>query len=228
MGHAIESLAIAAGHIISYKIDKLNQDQFKELTSENTDIVIEFTDPSKAVNNILSCIKKGIPVISGTTGWLDEWKTVEDYCTAHNGTFFYASNYSIGVNLFFKLNEYAAKLMKNQSYKVELEEIHHLEKKDSPSGTAITLAEPVMKEQKMGTWVNTVTQNNQELGIVSKREPDVAGTHEVTYTSEIDKISFRHIAHSRKGFAKGALSVAEWIVASGPTGMLSMKDFLTV
>jgi len=226
MGIAIENLGLAAGHSIAYKIDKSNQNQLEELSLENTDIVIEFSDPKKAVFNIKACIKKGIPVISGTTGWLDAWQEVELYCKKHNGTFFYASNYSIGVNLFFKINQFAAKLMAHQNYQVELEEIHHTEKKDSPSGTAITLAEPILNEQNMDHWVNNKTDDKSKLGILSKREPNVAGTHVVTYSSEIDEISFSHIAHGRKGFAKGALSVAEWVIKSKSTGMLSMKDFL--
>lgn len=226
MGHAIEEIALEAGHTISYKIDKSNQDQIIEITPENTDIVIEFTQPAKAVHTIKTCLKNNLPIISGTTGWLDAWKDVEDYCNQYKGTFFYASNYSIGVNLFFKINEYAAKLMGKQNYNVSLEEIHHTEKKDSPSGTAITIAEPIMKERNINNWVNNETSNITELGIVSKREPNVAGTHTVTYTSDIDEINFSHIAYGRKGFAKGALAVAEWIVASKPSGMLSMKDFL--
>ena len=228
MGIAIEEMALAAGHSISYKIDKANHELFDDLALANTDIVIEFSDPSKAIYHIKSCIKKNIPIISGTTGWLNDWKEVEDYCNENNGTFFYASNYSIGVNLFFKINEYAAKLMGNQNYKVELEEIHHTEKKDSPSGTAITIAEPILKEKKIDGWVNREASSNSELGIISKREENVPGTHTVTYTSVIDEISLTHIAHTRKGFAKGALAVAEWVVNTKATGMLSMKDFLTI
>ena len=228
MGIAIEQMAIDAGHSISYKIDKSNQGQIAELTLENTDIAIEFSDPANAVHHIKSCIGKKIPILSGTTGWLEHWQEVEKYCTENSGTFFYASNYSIGVNLFFKINEFAAKLMGNQGYKAELEEIHHEEKKDSPSGTAITLANPILKGQHLNNWVNHETENSSELGIVSKREPNIPGTHTVTYTSLIDEISLTHIAHTRKGFAKGALAVAEWIVTTRATGMLSMKDFLTI
>lgn len=228
MGLAIEELALSAGHTISYKIDKLNQHQISELTLQNTDIVIEFTDPTKAVDNIKTCIKNNLPIISGTTGWLDSWSEVEEYCQQHNGTFFYASNYSIGVNLYFKINEYAAKLMGNQNYTVGIEEIHHTDKKDSPSGTAISIAEPIMNERNIANWVNHESEDKTELEIISKRKTNVAGTHLVTYTSEIDEISFSHIAYSRKGFAKGALSVAEWVVNTKPTGMLSMKDFLTI
>ncbi len=226
MGLAIEDLGMAAGHSISFKIGKSNQNQIAELSLENTDIVIEFSNPEKAVDNIKICIEKRIPVVSGTTGWLDAWQEIEDYCKQHNGTFFYASNYSIGVNLFFKINEFAAKLMANQNYDVQLEEIHHTEKKDSPSGTAITLAQPIINEQNIDHWVNNATDKKNELGIISKRESNVAGTHSITYSSEIDEISFSHTAHGRKGFAKGALAVAEWVIKSKPTGMLSMKDFL--
>lgn len=227
MGVAIEKLAQAAGHSISYKVDKSNQDQINNLTAENTDVAIEFSDPKKAVDNIKTCIDKKIPVVSGTTGWLNAWDEVEAYCTKNNGTFFYASNYSIGVNLFFKINEFAAKLMVNQSYNVGIEEIHHTEKKDSPSGTAISIAEPIINELNMAKWVNGKPSNSDELEIISKREPNVAGTHTVTYSSNIDEISFTHTAHGRKGFAKGALAVAEWVVNTKTTGVLSMKDFLT-
>lgn len=228
MGIAIEDLAAKAGHSISFKVDLENHTQLKYLNSENTDVVIEFSNPAIAVENIKSCLTKNIPVVCGTTGWLDQWKDVEEYCTAKNGSFFYASNYSIGVNLFFKINEYAAKLMRSQNYDVALEEIHHTEKKDSPSGTAITIAEPIMFERNINSWVNNVSTDETELGIISKRESNVPGTHTVTYTSKIDEISLTHIAHSRKGFAKGALAVAEWVVNTKATGMLSMKDFLTI
>ena len=226
MGIAIEEMATTASHSISFTIDKSNTDQLSELSKANTDIVIEFSDPSSAVKNITTCLQKGIPVVSGTTGWLDQWDVVKQACEENKGTFFYASNYSIGVNIFFKLNEYLAKLMKNQDYMVSMEEIHHTEKKDSPSGTAITLAEPIMEAQNMKQWVNKKTDNPNELGIVSKREPGVPGTHTIMYYSEIDEIQISHTAHNRKGFAKGALSVAEWIANTQPHGMLSMQDFL--
>lgn len=226
MGIAIEEMAINAGHSISFKIDKSNSDQLSNLNSSNTNVAIEFSDPSSAVTNIIYCLKNNIPVVSGTTGWLDQWKDVEQVCTENKGTFFYASNYSIGVNLFFKLNEYLAKLMKDQDYKVSMEEIHHTEKKDSPSGTSITLGEPILKVRNLNEWVNEETDNPKQLGIVSKREPGVPGTHTITYSSEIDEIKMTHTAHGRKGFAKGALSVAEWIVQTQAKGMLSMHDFL--
>ena len=226
MGVAIEEMATEAGHVISFKIDKLNTNQIVELNCDNTDVVIEFSDPSTAVSNITTCLKNNIPVVSGTTGWLHDWKDVEKVCATYNGSFFYASNYSIGVNLFFKINEFIAGLMKKQPYQVGIEEIHHTEKKDSPSGTAITIAEPIMEQRKITNWVNTESTNSEELGIISKREKGVAGTHTVTYGSEVDEISFTHIANSRKGFAKGALSVAEWMFTTKSSGMLSMKDFL--
>lgn len=228
MGVAIEEMASKIGHSISFKIDIENHAQLAEITSSNTDIVIEFSNPTIAVENIKYCIENNIPVVSGTTGWLDKWNEVEMTCTKNKGTFFYASNYSIGVNLFFRINEFAAKVMAKQAYKVSLEEIHHTEKKDSPSGTAISLAEPILEEKNINNWVNNKTDKSTELEIISKREPNVPGTHTVSYTSKIDEISMTHIAHSRKGFAKGALAVAEWIVNTKATGMLSMKDFLTI
>lgn len=228
MGVAIEEMAAKNGHSISFKIDVQNYAQLKEITSSNTDIVIEFSNPKIATKNIKYCLENNIPVVSGTTGWLNNWDEVENFCIKNNGTFFYASNYSIGVNLFFRINELAAKIMANQPYTVSLEEIHHIEKKDSPSGTAISLAEPIVVERNMNNWVNDKTDNRDELEILSKREANVPGTHTVNYTSEIDEISLTHVAHSRKGFAKGALAVAEWIVNTNASGMLSMKDFLTI
>ncbi len=227
MGIAIEELATQAGHRISYKIDKDNHQELTELTPANTDIVIEFSNPGIAAENILFCLKQHIPVVCGTTGWLSSWDKIKEACNATNGSFFYASNYSIGVNLFFKINEYAAKLMAKQAYNVAIEEIHHTEKKDSPSGTAITIAEPILNARNMKAWVNHKSDNN-ELGIISKREAHVSGTHTVTYSSEIDKINMTHIAHTRKGFAKGALAVAEWIYKTKAKGMLAMNDYLTI
>lgn len=226
MGVAIEEMAIQKGHSIAFKIDKSNCTQIKELNKDNTDIAIEFSDPSSAVQNIIYCLQSGIPVVSGTTGWLHNWSKVEEACMENHGSFFYASNYSIGVNIFFKLNERLAKLMEDQDYTVSMEEIHHTEKKDSPSGTAITLAEPILKLRNLEGWVNEKTDNPNTLGIVSKREPDVPGTHTIMYQSEIDEIQITHTAHGRKGFAKGALYVAEWIVQTKAIGMLSMQDFL--
>ncbi len=227
MGIAIEELGAIAGHSISFKIGKENQKELEKVNAANTDVVIEFSDPSIAVHNIVYCLNQHIPVVCGTTGWLDNWSKVKEACTLNKGTFFYASNYSIGVNLFFKINEFAAKIMNKQAYKVEIEEIHHTEKKDSPSGTAITIAEPIMQERGMNNWMNTKSDSNAVVGIISKREASVPGTHTVTYTSSIDEISMTHIAHTRKGFAKGALAVAEWIYNTKTKGILSMNDFLT-
>lgn len=227
MGIAIEELSKKNGHTISFKIGKQNQEQLSQLTSTNTDVVIEFSDPSIAVHNILYCLNHSIPIVCGTTGWLNSWAKVKDACDNAKDTFFYASNYSIGVNLFFKINEFAAKIMAKQDYDVELEEIHHTEKKDSPSGTAITIAEPIMQAKNMSDWVNQSSDNKSQLGIISKREEKVPGTHTIKYTSSIDEINLTHIAHTRKGFAKGALAVAEWIFKTKPKGMLSMDDFLT-
>ncbi len=227
MGIAIEELAKEAGHTISYKIDKDNHAELTQLNTTNTDIIIEFSNPDIAAQNILFCLTQNIPVVCGTTGWLSSWDEVKNACNTTNGTFFYASNYSIGVNLFFKINEYAAKLMAKQAYQVEIEEIHHTEKKDSPSGTAITIAEPILAARGMDKWVNNKAAHNA-LGIISKREAKVPGTHTVAYTSKIDEISMTHIAHSRRGFAKGALAVAEWIVNTKAKGMLNMNDYLTI
>ncbi len=227
MGIAIEELAKEAGHTISFKISKENRKELTQLNPKNTDIVIEFSHPECAVENITKCLEAQLPVVCGTTGWLAHWHKVAEICNTTNGSFFYASNYSIGVNLFFKLNEFAARLMAHQNYSVSLHETHHTEKKDSPSGTAITLAEPILDARGLKTWVNHTSNQADTLEIISKREPGVPGTHTVSYRSAVDEIALTHTAHTRRGFAKGALAVAEWMVAKQPQGMLSMKDFLS-
>jgi 4-hydroxy-tetrahydrodipicolinate reductase len=226
MGKAIEEMAKSRGHHIAYVIDLHNQDQLLEIAHSEVDAAIEFTQPESAFYNIRTCLEKGIPVISGTTGWLHKREEIENLCLQRNGAFFYASNYSIGVNIFFKLNSFLAKMMKGfKEYDVKIEEIHHTEKKDAPSGTAITLAEGILKEvgQKRN-WVNKSTGNAGDLVIESKREGVVPGTHIVNYYSTIDNIEIKHTAHSREGFALGAVLVAEWI--QDKKGNLAMDDFL--
>src|SRR5690606_7316874 len=210
MGKIIERIALDRGHQISAKIDVDNSD---DLETARGDVAIEFSHPDAAFENVRNCIERQLPVVCGTTGWLHRKPEIEALCKQHNGTFFYASNYSLGVNIFFKLNEYLARLMQNFSdYDISLDEIHHTEKKNSPSGTAITLAEGVLKHIDRKTkWVNKKTDNEEELAIASFRIDQVPGTHVVKYESAIDDIEIKHIAHSREGFAKGAVRVAEWI-----------------
>ena len=226
MGKTIEQIALQRGHTISYIIDQENSQELARLSPDNTDVAIEFTNPERAFTHIRACLLQQVPVVCGTTGWLAQKSEAESICTAQQGAFFYASNFSVGVNIFFRLNEYLATLMQQQTtYQVTMEEIHHTEKKDAPSGTAITLAEGIMQNlQGFQKWVNAPTQNSQELPIISTREPDVPGTHSILYASEIDEIEIKHTAHSRQGFATGAVLAAEWL--KDKKGVFGMADML--
>ncbi len=230
MGKTIDQIAQQRGHQIVERIDLHNMDTLETLDPNTIDVAIEFSQPDAAAKNIRYSLKQGIPVISGTTGWLKEKSAIEGYCIEVDGTFFYASNYSIGVNIFFKLNEYLAKIMaRYPDYKPSVEEIHHTEKKDAPSGTAITLAEGLLKAlSDKFEWEllkeGKDYQNAGEIPIRALRQGQVPGTHTVTYASPTDDIEIRHTAHSRQGFALGAVLVAEWI--KNKKGILSMDDFL--
>ena len=226
MGKEIEQIALSRGHSIVLKIDIQNQD---ELTTENlakADAVIEFTGPETAVSNYLKCFKAGVPVVSGTTGWLGRKSEVENACAAENGCFFYASNFSLGVNIFFALNKFLAKTMKEfPQYDVLMTEVHHTQKLDAPSGTAITLAEDIIALSNQKTnWTIDVPQSINELHINPIREGLVPGIHSIKYDSEVDFIEITHSAYSRKGFAYGAVLAAEY--SSGRKGILSMTDLL--
>jgi 4-hydroxy-tetrahydrodipicolinate reductase len=225
MGKAIETLALEKGYTITARIDENNQSEANTFTA---DVAIEFTNPESAHKNVISCLKRGIPVVCGTTGWLQHLPEVEKLCLDNNGTFFYASNYSIGVNLFFQLNEKLAALLKPfPQYAASMEEIHHIHKKDAPSGTAITLAEGILRYNNRFTQYQLgQSTDSQIISIEAKREGEVPGTHVVKYKSEVDEITIRHEAYSRQGFASGALAIAEWIVAKHKKGMLSMADYL--
>ena len=226
MGKAIEEIAEDRGHTISHKININNTPALKFIDSKEIDVAIEFSEPDAAFENISYCLENGIPVVSGTTGWLDKKPQIDELCRHKDGSFFYASNFSLGVNLFFKLNEILAQMMDQQpSYFPEVTEIHHTEKLDSPSGTAITLAEGLIKNHSSKTeWKNEQADEENILSIISKREPNVPGTHIVKYTSDVDEIVIKHTAKSRTGFALGAVLVAEWI--QDKKGVLSMKDFM--
>jgi len=220
MGKTIANMAIERGHEIVYKSSASTQiGNFKQ-----AQIAIEFSTPEAAIGNITKCFNAQIPVVSGTTGWLDQKKILEEACLNSNGSFIYASNFSIGVNLFFNLNEHLAKLMKPWSeYQVSIEEIHHTEKKDAPSGTAITLAQDILPHTDKNTWsLNHTTPDAVE--IKSSREADVKGTHSVAFTSKIDTITINHQAHSREGFAMGAIIAAEFLIDK--KGIFTMKDVL--
>lgn len=226
MGKAIEEIALQKGHSIVLKI---GVDNLNDLTSESiktADAAIEFSNPESAAKNILFCLENQVPVLSGTTGWLKDLSLIEARCRELNGTFLYASNFSIGVNLFFELNKKLALLMqKHHLYNVQMEEVHHTQKLDAPSGTAITLAEQVIEDSlTKSKWVNDAQSNPDELCIISKRIDKVPGTHTVTYTSEIDDIEIKHTAHNRVGFAAGAVAAAEFIWDK--KGIFSMQDVL--
>lgn len=224
MGKAIEAIAKERSHRVAGILDPTTNNHFDFRT--RVDVAIEFTVPEAAAGNIRLCIDHSIPVLSGTTGWLTQRKEIEDYCRLKKGTFFYASNYSLGVNLFFKLNERLAQMMATQTgYDVRIEEIHHAQKKDAPSGTAITLAEGMLKHLTFKKkWVNNDNGEPSDLVIRSVRQDPAPGTHTVTYHSHADDIEIRHTAHSREGFARGAVAVAEWLPKHG--GVLGMDDFL--
>ena len=196
------------------------------LTSADADVAIEFSDPASAYTNILTCINKQIPVVCGTTGWLEKKSEVESLTKEKNSTFFYASNYSIGVNLFFRLNKMLAQLMAPQKeYDIYTNEIHHLEKKDSPSGTAITIAEGIIDAYATkDKWVNNEIPAANEVAIWSQRESIIPGTHTVKYISKVDQIEITHEAFSREGFALGAVIAAEWV--QDKKGVLGMDDML--
>ena len=226
MGKMIEQLSVSQGHEVILRIDKDNPHDFTKENLQKAEVAIEFSRPEVAFENLSTCILAGIPVISGTTGWLERKAAIESLCVEHQGAFLYASNFSIGVNIFFALNQFLAKMMDQQSqYSISLEEIHHTQKLDAPSGTAITLAEGILKEvQRKDVWVNEESNNENQLPIISKRIDHVPGTHSIQYDSEIDSIEIKHVAHSREGFAKGAILAAEWII--GKKGNFGMKDVL--
>lgn len=228
MGKTIEKIARERGHNICAKIDDREGTSLKDLPGKGADLAIEFTQPEAALTNILFCLEHGIPVVSGTTGWLHEWDKVVKLCNEKDGTFFYASNFSIGVNLFFKLNAYLAQLMARQdSYKVSMTEIHHTEKKDSPSGTALSLSKPILDQRpSLQGWKEAEGASEAYLHIHSLREGMVPGTHSITYRSATDRITIEHEAFSREGFAMGAVLVAEWL--KGKKGLLSMENFLSL
>jgi 4-hydroxy-tetrahydrodipicolinate reductase len=226
MGKAIEEIALKNGHDIVIRIHDQNLEEFTIENLQKADVAIEFTSPLSAVTNILFCFDAGVPVVCGTTGWLGKMEMVQQKCKEKNGTFLYASNFSIGVNIFFELNKKLALLMKGQgNYDVSIEEIHHTEKKDTPSGTAITLAEEIILiSNQKNKWVNHSSTNREELAIISKRIDPAAGTHSVKYSSSVDDIEIIHTAHNRKGFASGALLAAEFI--HDKKGVFSMKNVL--
>lgn len=228
MGKTIEAIALERGHTVDLKIDIETLADFTASNLQQCDVVIEFTGPHSAKENILKCLDAGIPVVSGSTGWLADWAEVENKCKEKSGTFLYASNFSVGVNIFFELNKKLAQLMKGHAdYAVSMVEVHHTQKKDAPSGTAITLAEQIMQEiTSKKNWVNNETTDSEALSIISKREDPAPGTHSIKYSSAIDDIEIIHTAHSRQGFALGAVLAAEYVY--NKKGIFSMKDVLGI
>lgn len=222
MGKEIEKIAISRGHEIVIK-----KDVDDEIEITLADVAIDFSVPNSAFNNISNCLNNNVPIISGTTGWLENYKDAVALCKEKKGAFIYASNYSLGVNIFFELNKQLAKMMDTiEGYNISMEEIHHTLKLDAPSGTAITLAEGIIENSFKNNWELGEKTSEENIAIVAKRIPDVPGTHTILYESEVDTIEIKHTAHSRKGFALGAVIAAEWI--ADKTGVFSMKDVLNI
>lgn len=223
MGKAIEKIAISKGHEIvgRFDADGINDEQLKQ-----ADVAIEFSRPEAAYDNLKKCMELKVPVICGTTGWLEHLQDIENQCNQNENAFLYASNFSIGVNILFAVNRYLASLMnQHPEYDVEIDEVHHTQKLDAPSGTAISLANDIVKIlDRKSKWVKEDAENDDELPIYSFREDPTPGTHIVSYISDIDTIDIVHTAHSRDGFASGAVAAAEWIV--GKKGVFTMKDVL--
>ena len=228
MGKAIEEIAIAKGHEIVLKIDAYNTSDFTKENVQKANVAIEFTGPDTAFENISKCIEWGVPVISGSTGWLDDFEKAKKLCEEKKGCLIYASNFSIGVNLFFEINKKVASLMESyDNYDVSMTETHHTEKKDAPSGTAISLAEQILAQiGRKNKWVNEASREATDLIIRSERIDPAPGTHTVSYDSPIDSIEITHTAHTRKGFASGAVLAAEF--ANQKMGIFTMKDVLGI
>ncbi len=224
MGKAIEAIALEKGHEI---IAKTGRDGFSDAEVINADVAIEFSRPETGFENCQRLVSLGIPTVSGTTGWTDQLPEIEELTVQNSTSFLYASNFSLGVNIFFAVNEYLAQLMGDRSYDVSMEEIHHTQKLDAPSGTALSLAEPIIDANKtLKSWALAEEAKENDLPIVAKRVDRTPGTHVVSYDSEIDSIEIKHTAHSRKGFAAGALAAAEFI--ADKSGVYSMRDLLKI
>ncbi len=222
MGKTIERIALQRGHQIVIKADEGSKYDITE-----ADVAIDFSIPTVAYNNISNCLNNGVPVISGTTGWLQDYDKAVALCEEKKGAFIYASNFSLGVNIFFELNKTLAKMMRTlKQYKVDIEEIHHTQKLDAPSGTAITLANGIIENSNAYTGWSLGAESEQSIPIEAKRIDNVPGTHTVNYKSDVDSINIKHTAHSRDGFALGAVIAAEWII--GKTGVFTMNDVLNI
>ncbi len=226
MGREIEKILLQRGHSVPVIIDINNLDDFNQENLSSVDVAIEFTAPDTAFNNIVKCLNFGTPVVCGTTAWLDRFQEVTKLCKEKNGAFFYASNYSIGVNIFFAVNKFLAKIMNGYpSYDVTVEEVHHTQKKDTPSGTAVTIAEDILANiERKNKWVKETSTDPETLEVIGIRRSIVPGTHTVTWENEADRITIEHLAKGRQGFALGAVVAAEFLC--GKTGVYSMNDLL--
>ncbi|MDD2960517.1 MAG: 4-hydroxy-tetrahydrodipicolinate reductase [Muribaculaceae bacterium] len=228
MGHTIERIAKEIGHEIVCIIDADNQEDFNSDAFRRADVAIEFTTPSTAFDNYLKAFKQGVTVVSGSTGWLSRLEEIKEICANGDASFFYSSNYSIGMNIFFELNKYLAKMMNRFSqYNVNIKEIHHIHKLDHPSGTAITLAEGIINNLRRKTsWTEDDKAQSEEILIKHEREGEVAGTHIVEYKSSVDRIVIEHEAYSREGLALGAIIAAEWM--QGKKGYHTMDEMMNL
>ena len=228
MGKIIEEIAVQRGHDIVLKIDEFNLADFTKDNMSKANVAIEFTGPHSAYDNVKKALESGTPVVCGSTGWLDKMEAIKKLCNEKKGSFIYASNFSVGVNIFFEVNKKLAALIgPHKDYEVQVTEIHHTTKKDAPSGTAITLAEQILENiNRKKNWVNHISDNPEELEIISERIDPAAGTHKVKYSSGIDDIEIIHTAHNRKGFALGAVLAAEFI--KDKKGIFTMKDVLNL
>lgn len=226
MGREIEKMLIERGHEVALKIDIDNSSDLNEQNLKGIDVAIEFTSPATAYANVKKCLECGTAVVCGSTGWNDGVQELKEFCREKGGAFFYSSNYSVGMNVMFKLNKILATIMNSQSeYNVSMEETHHIHKLDSPSGTAVTLAEGIIEAvERKGSWVNQSTDKADEIGIVSYREGEVPGIHTVIYDSEADTLELKHSAKSRRGLVLGAVLAAEFV--KGKQGVFSMDDML--
>lgn len=224
MGKEIERLATKRGHFIVIKSDGYSND----FDIKDADVAIDFSIPKAAFNNISLCLKNKVPVVSGTTGWLKDYDKAVKICEKHKGSFVYASNFSLGVNIFFELNKTLATMMRQlKQYNVSIEETHHTQKLDAPSGTAITLAQGIIENSDLKNWkLSDDNPQDTDISITAKRLENVPGTHTISYQSYVDKIDITHTAHNRQGFALGAIIAAEWLV--GKTGVFSMRDVLNL
>jgi len=226
MGKTIEKLALENNHKIDLIIDEDTLDDFTEENLRKVDVAIEFTTPETAFRNITKCINTGVPVVCGTTGWLEKYDEVVDLCQTENGAFFYASNYSLGVNILFKLNQYLSNVMKHfPEFEISIDETHHIHKLDAPSGTAITLANDILQNiKRKKSWVKGKSSEKGKLGIESHRIGEAPGIHLIKYDSPIESIEISHNSKSREGLAMGALTAAGFLI--GKSGVFNMQDLL--